>query len=243
MHDPALMRRIEDEDIALVTSLGRGRTLMTIAPERTTPETIRRLADAGVILAAGHTAASYEDMGAASDAGLTGVTHLFNAMPPLAGPRPGRGGRGARRSRPLAQPDRRSLPCLGAEPPDRPRRPRLGADDAGQRRDVDRRHRSPNFTLGGRVITRANGRLTTADGTIAGSDLDMATAVRNTVEVARPPDRGGAAHGLARPGRVPRPRARARTDRAGLPRQPRAARRCAPGHGDLDRWTSPRRKP
>jgi N-acetylglucosamine-6-phosphate deacetylase len=39
-----------------------------------------------------------------------------------------------------------------------------------------------SFTLGGRVITRANGRLTTADGTIAGSDLDMATAVRNTVE-------------------------------------------------------------
>ena len=45
VHDPALMRRIEEEDIALVTSLGRGRTLLTIAPERTTPEMIRRIAD------------------------------------------------------------------------------------------------------------------------------------------------------------------------------------------------------
>ena len=35
--------------------------------------------------------------------------------------------------------------------------------------------------LGDREITRAAGRLTTADGTLAGSDLDMATAVRNTV--------------------------------------------------------------
>jgi N-acetylglucosamine-6-phosphate deacetylase len=39
-----------------------------------------------------------------------------------------------------------------------------------------------SFELGGRTIFRSNGRLTTAEGTIAGSDLDMATAVRNTVE-------------------------------------------------------------
>ncbi len=80
---------IGEEDIALVTSLDRGVTLLTIAPERTTPETIRRIADAGVILAAGHTAASYDEMRAARAAGLSGVTHLFNAMSQLGHRAPG----------------------------------------------------------------------------------------------------------------------------------------------------------
>ena len=37
------------------------------------------------------------------------------------------------------------------------------------------------FTLNGRTVTRAGGRLTLADGTLAGSDLDMASAVRFAV--------------------------------------------------------------
>ena len=63
--------------------------MMTLAPEKVPPETSRRLAAAGVILSAGHTAASYETIRAARAAGLTGFTHLFNAMPPLAGREPG----------------------------------------------------------------------------------------------------------------------------------------------------------
>jgi N-acetylglucosamine-6-phosphate deacetylase len=38
------------------------------------------------------------------------------------------------------------------------------------------------FDLLGQPVRRANGRLTTPDGTLAGSDLDMATAVRNCVD-------------------------------------------------------------
>ena len=38
-----------------------------------------------------------------------------------------------------------------------------------------------HFELLGRTVTRKDGRLTTADGTLAGSDLDMASAVRNTI--------------------------------------------------------------
>jgi N-acetylglucosamine-6-phosphate deacetylase len=40
---------------------------------------------------------------------------------------------------------------------------------------------SAGFQLGGQTVTLADGRLTTADGTLAGSNLDMATAVRNAV--------------------------------------------------------------
>ena len=60
VHDPQLFRPIEQEDIALITSLKRGRTLMTLAPECVPAEIVARLAEAGVILSAGHTAASYE---------------------------------------------------------------------------------------------------------------------------------------------------------------------------------------
>ena len=43
-----------------------------------------------------------------------------------------------------------------------------------------------SFELHGRTIYRKDGRLTTADGTLAGSDLDMASAVRNSVRAPRP---------------------------------------------------------
>lgn len=182
VHDPALMRAIGEDDIALVTSLGRGVTLLTLAPERTTPETIRRIADAGVILAAGHTAARYEEMAAARQSGLTGVTHLFNAMPPLAGRDPGVVGAA------LDDPDlwpslivdlfHVSAPSLRVALAARGWQRTILVTDAMSTVGTDMR----SFTLGGRVITRADGRLTTADGTIAGSDLDMATAVRNTVD-------------------------------------------------------------
>ncbi len=182
VHDPALMRQIGEDDIALVTSLGRGRTLLTIAPERTTPDVIRRLADAGVILAAGHTAATYDEMAAAREAGLTGVTHLFNAMPPLMGRDPGVVGAA------LDDPDlwpslivdlfHVSAPSLRIALSARGWERTILVTDAMSTVGTDIR----SFALGGRVITRADGRLTTSDGTIAGSDLDMATAVRNTVE-------------------------------------------------------------
>lgn len=183
VHDPSLMRRIEEEDIVLVTSLDRGRTLMTIAPERTTPDVIRRLADAGVILAAGHTAASYEEMQVAANAGLTGVTHLFNAMPPLMGRDPGVVGAGLDNAElwPSLIVDlfHVSAPSLRIALAARGWERTILVSDAMSTVGTD----LTSFTLGGRVITRLNGRLTTADGTIAGSDLDMATAVRNTVEV------------------------------------------------------------
>jgi N-acetylglucosamine-6-phosphate deacetylase len=182
VHDPALMRRIGEEDIALVTSLGRGRTLLTIAPELTTPEIIRRIAEAGTIIAAGHTAASYDDMRAAARAGLTGVTHLFNAMPPLAGRDPSVVG--AALDDPELYPSlivdlfHVSAPSLRIAIAAKGWERMILVTDAMSTVGSDLK----SFELGGRTIFRSNGRLTTAEGTIAGSDLDMSTAVRNTVE-------------------------------------------------------------
>ncbi|HEY7610528.1 MAG TPA: N-acetylglucosamine-6-phosphate deacetylase [Alphaproteobacteria bacterium] len=181
VHDAGAMRPIGDDDIALLASLGRGRTLVTLAPEMVPMEAIARLAAAGVVLAAGHTAAPYETVKEARRHGVTGFTHLFNAMPPLTGRAPG----------PVAAAleDRESYcgiiadlhhvapatfrVALAARGPDRmmlvtDAMPTVGTDLA-------------RFDLLGQTVHRANGKLTTADGTLAGSDLDMATAVRNAV--------------------------------------------------------------
>ena len=181
VHDPRFMRPMEEADVALVTSLRAGKTLITLAPEKVPAETIARLADAGVIISAGHTKADYDTIRAARAAGLTGFTHLFNAMPPLAGREPGPVGAA------LDDPDawcgiivdlhHVSVPSL-----------RVAINARGWERMMLVTDAMPSvgsqldhFELLGRTVTRKDGMLTTADGTLAGSDLDMASAVRNTI--------------------------------------------------------------
>ena len=181
VHDPALMRTMDEEDIRLVTSLRSGRTLMTMAPERVPVQIIARLASAGVVLSAGHTTASYAVIAAARRAGLTGFTHLFNAMPPLAGRESGPVGAA------LDDPDafvglivdlfHVSAPSLRVAIAAKGWLRMMLVTDAMPTVGTD----MTSFRIGGDEIVRKNGGLMHADGTIAGSDLDMATAVRNTV--------------------------------------------------------------
>ncbi len=89
IHNPDMFRTLDAESKALLKSLKRGKTLVTLAPENCTPEDISELAAAGVIIAAGHTNATYETTMTALKAGITGFTHLFNAMSPLTHRAPG----------------------------------------------------------------------------------------------------------------------------------------------------------
>src|SRR5262249_33803844 len=82
-------RELDPAAVQLLSSLQGGRTLVTLAPEMTTPAMIRKLADAGVVVSAGHSNATYEQIQLALQAGLTGFTHLFNAMSQLTGRAPG----------------------------------------------------------------------------------------------------------------------------------------------------------
>jgi N-acetylglucosamine-6-phosphate deacetylase len=182
VHNPAFMRPMEEEDIAIITSLTEGRTLVTLAPERNSMKAIARLAAAGALICAGHTAADYETVMEAARHGLRGFTHLFNAMPPLAGRDPGPVG---------AALDSRDTWCGlivdGHHVSDAALRMAIAAKgtermmlvtDAMAVTGTD----LTSFELHGRTIYRQDGRLTTADGTLAGSDLDMAGAVRNSVQ-------------------------------------------------------------
>lgn len=177
-HDAARLRPLEDEDRALYASLGEGRTLVTLAPECVPAGSVRRLAGAGVLVCAGHTQASYAQVRAALEEGLRGFTHLWNAMRPPEGREPGVVGAAlddaasycgaiadghhvhpaSLRLALRAKPRGRVLLVTDAMPP-------VGAD-------------AEAFDWGhGRVRVR-EGRCETEEGTLAGSVLDMAGAVR-----------------------------------------------------------------
>ena len=77
-------------DLALLSALGRaGRTLVTLAPECVPQGTVRALRALGILVFAGHTEASFEQMQSAIAEGLDGFTHMFNAMSQFSARAPG----------------------------------------------------------------------------------------------------------------------------------------------------------
>ena len=181
VHDRAAIRRPDPADFALLTSLRQGVTLVTLAPERVPADFVAALAGAGVKVSLGHSMASYEETRDALAAGLTGFTHLFNAMPPLLSRAPG----------PIAA----ALEAPGAwygliadGVHVAPAMLRLALRGLGQAMLVSDAMPPVGgtgraFMLCGKRITLRDGRCTTEDGTLAGSALDMASAVRNCVRL------------------------------------------------------------
>ena len=183
VHDPAKLRGLDDSAVGLLTSLKSGKTLVTLAPEVTTSEIIRRLTAAGVKVSAGHTNATYEQISLALRNGLTGFTHLFNAMSQLTGREPGVVGAALdhadswcglivdghhvapvvmRLALRCKRRDRFMIVTDGM--------PSIGTTDT-------------SFDLQGRSISVKDGLLLDEKGRLAGSHTHMAQAVRNAVEM------------------------------------------------------------
>jgi N-acetylglucosamine-6-phosphate deacetylase len=181
VHDAGFFRDLSDDDVALLSAPGLGRVLVTLAPERVSPPTIARLVEAGVIVSAGHTEADVATLRAARAAGLSGFTHLFNAMPPLFGRAPGPVGAALTDADAWCglivdfhHVDPSSLQAAIAA---RGFGRTMLVSDAMPTVGTD----LTRFDLLGRNIERQGDRLTAEDGTLAGSHLDMAAAVRNAV--------------------------------------------------------------
>ncbi|ATU90991.1 N-acetylglucosamine-6-phosphate deacetylase [Phyllobacterium zundukense] len=180
-HDPKLIRPMDDADlVALIEAVQELPVLLTtIAPETVPIDKIRALADAGVIVSLGHSGASYEVAMAAKDAGATMATHLFNAMSQLGHRTPGMVGAVLQSGELSAgliadgfHVDKASM-AIALRAKRGPAKIFL-VTDAMSTIGTD----ITSFTLNGRKITRAGGRLTLEDGTLAGADLDMISAVR-----------------------------------------------------------------
>jgi N-acetylglucosamine-6-phosphate deacetylase len=183
VHDAAKFRTLDEEAFALLTSLKTAKTLVTLAPEMTTPEMIARLAGAGVIVAAGHTNASYDVMREALRRGATGFTHLFNAMSQLTGREPGVVGAALSDAGSYCgiivdgrhvHPDVLKL-ALRCKPHDR----FMLVTDAWSNVGTD----IITFKLQGATITVKDGVCMDENGTLAGSAMDMSRAVRNAMDL------------------------------------------------------------
>jgi N-acetylglucosamine-6-phosphate deacetylase len=185
VHPPDQIAQAGRGDLEELCELaGAGRLLVTLAPECVPPGFVRTLASAGVRISIGHSEASAAVVMQAVADGATGVTHLFNAMPPLSARAPGIIGAALAEHRltaglivdgihvdPVAV-----RTAFAAKGSDRialvtDAMPTVGTS-------LDR------FELVGRTIKLADGRLTTDEGTLAGAHLDMASAVRNAVMLA-----------------------------------------------------------
>lgn len=181
IHNPDVFRTLDANSKALLKSLKRGRTLVTLAPETCTLDDIRELRKAGVIVAAGHTNASYETTVEALKAGVTGFTHLFNAMSPLTHRAPGVVGAALENSTSysglIADGHHVDWATLRIAMQTRPIDRFMLVTDAMPSVGSD----TKTFLLNGKRIRVENGVCIDDNGTLAGSDLDMATAVRNTV--------------------------------------------------------------
>jgi N-acetylglucosamine-6-phosphate deacetylase len=184
IHDASKFRILDDAAFDLLTSLRRGKTLVTLAPEATTPQMIRRLVDAGIVVAAGHTNADYDTIRAALEAGLSGFTHLFNAMSPLTSREPGAVGAALEDEESwcgLIVDGRHVHPAVLRVALRARRRDRfMLVTDALS--SVGMAEKS--FTVQGRAIRVVDGVCVDENGTLAGSDLDMASAVRNVMAIA-----------------------------------------------------------
>lgn len=180
-HDPALIRPMEAADLELLAEAA-GRLpalLVTVAPESVTETQIAALSAAGVVVSLGHSDCGAGTARAAIGAGARVVTHLFNAMSQLGNREPGLVGAALD-----AEGVQAGLIADGVHVAVESMRVALaakrGADGiflvtdamAVAGTDLD------GFELNGRRILRRDGRLTLADGTLAGADIDFAGALR-----------------------------------------------------------------
>jgi N-acetylglucosamine-6-phosphate deacetylase len=162
---------------------GVGSSMVTLAPECVPAGFVKTLAASGIRVSVGHSEASAEILIRAIDDGLGGVTHLFNAMPALSAREPGIVA--------VALTDERLTPGIivdGIHVDPRVARAAFSSGNGSNIALVSDAMPTvgtgqDHFELMGRQIQLRHGRLVSESGTLAGAHLDMASAVRNAVNL------------------------------------------------------------
>jgi N-acetylglucosamine-6-phosphate deacetylase len=179
VHKEAFIRAPSDKELALYTRNNIGKVMVTLAPESVPTDIIRDLVSQGVIVSLGHSNADYDSVCAAIEAGATSFTHLFNAMSPLTSRDPGMVGAALDANH-----------CYAGVILDNhhvhPASCRIAVASKGINKmmlvtDAMAHVGSSNnlYPFFDTEIQRDNGKLTTPDGTLAGSCLSMIEAVDN----------------------------------------------------------------
>lgn len=187
VHLPTMIRPVDDGIADLYKSLKNGVLMVTLAPEKVPTGFIKDLSECGILVYAGHSDGTYEQLQLAIEEGLQGFTHLFNAMSPLTNRQPGMVGAAlenddtfvglivdikhvaAASAKIAIHAKKRGKICLvtDAMPP-------VGTDDL-------------SFELYGETVMVRGDTCYTAEGTLAGSALDMSAAMRNCHKILNVP--------------------------------------------------------
>lgn len=181
-HDAGLIRPMTADDLHLLCTAAERlpRLMVTLAPEAATPDQIRQLAQTGVIVSLGHSDCTAESADRAFAAGARCATHLFNAMSQLGNREPGLVGAV------LGGTAGAGVIADGVHVHPQTLRAALAARTEGVFLVSDCMAFAGSdlqeMELGGRQILRRDGRLTLADGTLAGADLTLPRAVGVLVE-------------------------------------------------------------
>ena len=180
-HNPSFVRKPDAELVKFLCDNADVITKVTLAPEMVAPEVITALANAGIVVSAGHSNATAQEARVGFRAGITFATHLFNAMPYMSGREPGLTG---------AILDANEIYCgiiadgLHVDYINIRNAKRLKGDKlclvtdatAPAGANIDQ------FIFAGKTIYYRNGLCVDENGTLSGSSLTMIEGVRNLVE-------------------------------------------------------------
>ncbi|WP_440874463.1 N-acetylglucosamine-6-phosphate deacetylase [Thalassotalea sp. PLHSN55] len=179
-HSAQYIREISAAEWQVLSRKDLGQIIVTLAPETVTTKDISKMVALGIKVCLGHTNADFNSAQQALDAGADGFTHLFNAMSPIQGRAPGVTGCALLNDQASCglivdghhvdyascqlaiktKPKGTVFLVTDAMPP-------VGTTDT-------------EFAFFDRTVYLNDGKLTSTTGELAGSVLDMATAVKNT---------------------------------------------------------------
>jgi len=181
VHSESFIRNLSEAEKSIFARKDLGKVVVTLAPEMVSTDEIKSLVDLGVIVSLGHSNATVEQTNQALNAGAAGFTHLFNAMSPFTSRKPGMVGAALLdndsfaglildgvhvhpESAKLAVKSKTNMMLVtDAMPP-------VGSDE-------------DKFEFFGETIVKRGSQLVNNEGRLAGSLLDMGSAVKNAVEL------------------------------------------------------------
>ncbi len=185
-HDPNLIRQMSSQDEQTLLDAAKQLPVLkvTLAPESVSFQQMKRLSGAGILLSLGHSDATYEQCQSAVQNGVRCVTHLFNAMRQMGNREPGLVG-AALDNEALSAGIIADLIHVHPASIALALRAKKGPGQIFLVSDAMATAGAPidHFFLNERQIDRRDSRLTLSDGTLAGADLDLATAIANIIDV------------------------------------------------------------
>lgn len=186
IHPPHCIRPLEPQDLETLCAANCGVRLVTLAPECAPAGAIQALSQSGALVFAGHSAATQADIETASQDGLRGATHLFNAMSQLTVREPGVVGA-------VLGSDQLFAGVIADGIHVHPTNLKLAAQVLGDRfclvtdAMLTLAGTRQSFDLFGVTIHRQENRLSDATGCLAGAHLAMDEAVSNMVRLCGTP--------------------------------------------------------